>query len=51
VVRTAFEEADPQFTFQPLHLLAQGRLHDVLPGGRAAEMQFLGQGHEIAQLT
>ena len=41
----------PQLTFQPLHLLAQRRLHDVLPLSRPAEMQLLGQRHEIAKLT
>ena len=48
VVGAAFQQADAQLTLEPLHSLAQRRLHDVLPGGRAAEMQFLGQGHEIA---
>jgi hypothetical protein len=44
------EKTDPQLTLQPLHLLAQRRLHDVLPGGRAGEVQLLGQGHEVLQL-
>ena len=32
-------------------LLAQRRLGDVQPGGRAAEVQLLGDGHEVAQLA
>ena len=51
VVGAAFRQPDAQLTLEPLHLLAQRRLHDVLPGGRPAEVQFLGQGHEIAKLT
>ncbi len=42
MVRAAFHQADPQLTFQPLHLLAQRRLHDVLPLRGPAEMQLLG---------
>jgi hypothetical protein len=51
VVGAAFQQADAELTLEPLHLLAQRRLHDVLPGGRATEVQFLSQGHEIAKLT
>ena len=36
---------------QALELLAQGRLDDVLTLGRPAEVQLLGQGHEVAQLA
>jgi hypothetical protein len=50
VVGAAFQQADAQLTLEPLHLLAQRRLHDMLSGGGAAEVQFLGQGHEIAKL-
>jgi len=50
-VGAAFEQAGAQFTLEPLHLLAQRRLHDVLPLRGPAEVQFLGQGHEIAELT
>jgi hypothetical protein len=32
-------------------LLAQRRLGDVQPRGRAPEVQLLGDGHEVAQLT
>jgi hypothetical protein len=49
-VGAAFEEADAQLTFQPLYLLAQRRLHDVLPLGRPAEVQLLRQRHEVAKL-
>ena len=49
-MRAAFQQADPQLTFQPLHLLAQRRLHDVLPLRRPAEVQLLGQRHEVAKL-
>ena len=41
MVRTSFQQADSQFTFQPLPLLAQRRLDDVLPLRRPAEMQLL----------
>jgi len=51
VVGAAFEQADAQLTLEPLHLLAQRRLHDVLPLRSPAEVQFLGQGHEITELT
>ena len=51
VVRAALDEADSQLTLEPLHLLAQRRLHDVLPLSRPAEMQLLGQRHEIAELA
>ena len=51
VVGAAFQQPDAQLTLEPLDLLAQRGLHDVLPRGRAAEVQFLSQRHEIAQLT
>ena len=51
VVGAAVQQPHPQLALQPLHLLAQRGLHDVLAGRRPAEMQFLGQRHEIAQLT
>ena len=50
MVRAAFQQADAQLTLQPLHLLAQRRLHDVLPLGRPAEVQLLRQRHEVAKL-
>jgi hypothetical protein len=42
MVDAAFQQADAQPTFQPLHLPARRRLHDVLPLGRPAEVQLLG---------
>ena len=51
VVRAAVDEADAQLTFEPLHLLAQRRLDDVLPLRCPAEVQLLGQRHEIAELA
>jgi hypothetical protein len=42
---------EPVPAVQPLHLLAQRRLHDVLPLRRPAEMQLLGQRHEITELA
>jgi hypothetical protein len=50
MVGAALQEADAQLALQSLHLLAQGRLDDVLALGRPAEVQFLGQRHEVAQL-
>ena len=50
VVGAAFEQADAELAFQPLHLLAQRRLHDVLSLGRPAEVQLLRQRHEVAKL-
>jgi hypothetical protein len=37
-----FQQADARRSFQPLHLPAQRRLHDVLPLGHPAEVQLLG---------
>ena len=51
VVRAAVDEADAQLTFEPLHLLAQRRLDDVLPLRCPAEVQLLGQRYEIAELA
>jgi hypothetical protein len=50
MVRAAFQQADAQLAFQPLDLLAQRRLHDVLPLSRPAEVQLLRQRHEVAKL-
>ena len=41
VVGAALQQPDAQLAFQPLHLLAQRRLHDVLPPGCPAEVQLL----------
>jgi hypothetical protein len=51
MVRAAFQQANPELTFQPLHLLAQRRLHDVLPLRSPAEMQLLGERYEVAKLA
>ena len=51
VVGAAFQQAHAQLALEPLYLLAQRRLHDVLPLRSPAEVQFLGQGHEITELT
>ena len=50
MVRAALQQAHAELTLQPLHLLAERRLHDVLPLGRPAEVQLLRQRHEVAQL-
>ena len=51
MVGAALEQADAQLALQPLDLLAQRRLDDVLPLGRPAEVQLLRQRHEIAKLS
>src|SRR5215216_6362555 len=51
MVGRAVQQQDVQLTFQPLQLLAQGRLDDVLAGGRPAEVQLLDRGDEVAQLA
>ena len=50
VVGAALEEADAELALEPLDLLAQRGLDDVLPLGRPAEVQLLRQRHEIAKL-
>ena len=50
MVGAALQEADAELAFEPLHLLAQRRLDDVLPLGRPAEVQLLRQRHEVAKL-
>jgi hypothetical protein len=50
-VGAALKQPHAQLTFEPLYLLAQRGLHDMLPRSRAAEVQFLGQGHEVAKLA
>ena len=51
MVGGAVQQHHVQLTFEALQLLAQGRLDDVLAGGRPAEVQLLGQGDEVAQLA
>ena len=50
VVGAALHQWHPQFTFEPLDLLTQRRLHDVLTRRGATEMQLLGQAREVPQL-
>ncbi|GII28198.1 hypothetical protein Pmi06nite_16400 [Planotetraspora mira] len=51
VVGAAVQQSHPEFTFETLHLLTQGGLDDVLAKGCPAEVQFLSQRHEIAELA
>jgi hypothetical protein len=51
VMGVAFHQHDPKFSLETLDLLAQRRWHDMLAGSGPAEMQLLGQGHEVVQLT
>jgi hypothetical protein len=46
----ARDQPDAERPLEALHLLAQRRLDDVLAGGGPAEVQLLGQCHEVAQL-
>jgi len=45
------EQADLQVALERLDLLGQRRTRNVQPLGRATEIQLLGDGHEVAQLT
>ncbi|MNQ81647.1 hypothetical protein D3C85_966780 [compost metagenome] len=47
----AFQQARADFLFQRLDLLAQGRLGNTQLFGRPAEVQLLGHGNEIAQVS
>ena len=47
----ARQEHHAQFALEVLDLLAQRRLHDVEPQRRAPKVQFLGDGHEVANMT
>ena len=51
VVGGALQQQYAQLPFQPLQLLAQRGLDDVLACGGPAEVQLLGQGDEVAQLA
>jgi hypothetical protein len=51
MVGAALKQPHPKFAFQPLDLLAQRRLHDVLSVGGPPKVQFFGEGHEVAKLT
>ncbi|MCY1182798.1 hypothetical protein D9M73_233760 [compost metagenome] len=47
----AVEQARADFLFQRLDLLAQRRLGNAQLSGGAAEMQLLGDGDEVTQVT
>jgi hypothetical protein len=47
----AGEHREAELLFQLLNLPAQRRLRHVETFSRAAEMQFLGDGHEIAKMS
>jgi len=49
--RRAQQQLHPQILLQRLHLRAQRRLGDVHPHGGTAEVQFLGNGHEVGKLA
>src|SRR5215831_4145720 len=49
--RGPVEEVDLQFGLETPNLLAQGRLRDMEPRGRSSEVELLGHGEEIAQVT
>jgi hypothetical protein len=44
----ALQQGSPEFPFQPLQLLAQRGLDDVLAGRCVPEVQFLGESDEVA---
>ena len=46
-----FDQADPDFFLQATDLLRQRRLGNVLARGGSREVEFLGEGDEIAQLA
>jgi len=47
----AVEELDAQLLLELAHLLADGRLRDVKPVGCTAEVQLLGDRHEVPEMT
>ena len=49
--RTADDPGISSFPLEPLDLRAQRRRRDVLARRGAAEVQFLGERHEVAQLA
>ena len=51
VMGSALQQRNPEFAFQPLQLLAQRGLDDMLPGRRPPEVQLLGQGDEVTELA
>ena len=47
----AGQQFDPHFALQSLDLVAEGRLGDADTLGRFAEVEFLGDGHEIPEMA
>ena len=45
------KQADPELALQLADLLGQRRLRDVQPLGGPAEVKFLGDGAEVAQVA
>jgi hypothetical protein len=46
-----FEQSDIQFSFKITDLPAKRRLRNVKPLSRAREVQFLGHGHKVTEMT
>ncbi len=46
-----FEEPEPHLLLQVADLTAQRRLRDVCASGGAAEVELLGDGREVAEVT
>jgi hypothetical protein len=51
VVSAALDQIHTELALESLQLLTQGRLNNVLPLSRPAEVQLLGQRHEVAKLA
>src|SRR5690606_3472070 len=51
LLAAALEQAHAEVIFELLDVEAQRRLRDRQPPGRAAEMQLLGQCHEVAKMA
>jgi hypothetical protein len=49
--RVAFEQLNTKFAFERPDLARQHRLGDVQPIGGAAEVQFLGDCHEVTEFA
>ena len=45
------EQSDVEFLFKVADLPAKRRLRNVQPSRGAREIQFLGDGHEVAEMT
>jgi len=51
VSRRALNERDAHFVLQPLDLLRQGGLRDVLTRGRSREVRLLSERDEVTKLA